>query len=295
VRRMTRDATFDLDGRVFVNEGARLVRVAIEADRVLGGTGPLQPRSLCTKAAVRVVAIGALHKAFLYAVVVRPRELRADVLMTGEAQLRLIRHQQALGLLGVVRLVAIDAAYLAQGMLAAGDVLVLQIVIMTAQAAVADRRGRDVFEGENLGRIAAALNVRLAWPVTGFAPLERHAPAGVAHGLPVWRGLVVLVDLLMARLAGFGPDISRGIHRLVRHRLRRLLRLRSGGQAGGRKMRNSDETQGGDAQSQLFTIRHGGPPARTPSFETGRSLNRGDYQKLPQHRAQPDVFNRVVF
>jgi len=128
--------------------------------------------------------------------------------MTGKAQLGLTRYQQALRLLRVVRLMAIDAAYLAQGMLAAGEILVLLVVFMTVQATVADRCGRDAFEGEDLGRVAAALHVCLAGSMTGFASLERHAAARVAHGLPVWRGLVILVNLLMARLAGVGPDIS---------------------------------------------------------------------------------------
>ena len=85
VRHVTGDAALDLDGLVLVNEGARLVRVAVEADHVLGGTGPLQPRSLCTETTVRVVAVGALHEAFLHAVVEGPRKLRAHILMTGEA------------------------------------------------------------------------------------------------------------------------------------------------------------------------------------------------------------------
>ena len=157
---------------------------------------------------MRVVAIGAFHKAFLYAVVEGPRELWTHVLMTGKAQLRLTRHQQALRLLRVVWLVTIDAAYLAQGMLATDEVLVLLIVIVTTQAPVADRCGRDAFEGEDLSGIAATLDVSLAGSMTGFASLERHAPAGVAHGLPVWRGLVILVDLLVARLASFSPDVS---------------------------------------------------------------------------------------
>ena len=58
---MTGDATLDLDGCVLVNEGASLVRVAVEAHYVLGGAGPLLPRSLGAKAAVRVVAVGASY------------------------------------------------------------------------------------------------------------------------------------------------------------------------------------------------------------------------------------------
>ena len=58
---VTGDTALNLDRWVFVDKGARLVRVAVETDDVLRGTGPLLPGPLRAKAAVRVVAIGAFY------------------------------------------------------------------------------------------------------------------------------------------------------------------------------------------------------------------------------------------
>src|ERR671939_555091 len=79
VRRVARRAPFGLDGRVLEGERPLLVRVALDAGRVHAGR---EPALLLLEAAVRVVAVAALHRAFQYLVVEGLREL---VLLLGVA------------------------------------------------------------------------------------------------------------------------------------------------------------------------------------------------------------------
>ena len=65
VSQMARLAAFNLNGRMFVNKRTLFVRVALEADRILGGGSP---HLLRFDRAVNVVAIAALNQTLIDAV-----------------------------------------------------------------------------------------------------------------------------------------------------------------------------------------------------------------------------------
>lgn len=85
MRRMTGDAPIRLDRSMFVNEGALLVCVTLNASRV---DARRQSRLLEFKATVRIVAIAALHRSFQHFVMERQIELVLGFTVTTEAKLR---------------------------------------------------------------------------------------------------------------------------------------------------------------------------------------------------------------
>src|SRR6185369_10633790 len=84
VRRVTRDATIGLHRRMLVNKRSLLVCMALDASRVSPGR---QSRLFKFEAAVRVVAIAALHRAFQHLVMERQIELGLRLTMTTETEL----------------------------------------------------------------------------------------------------------------------------------------------------------------------------------------------------------------
>jgi hypothetical protein len=96
---------------------------------------------------------------------------------------------------------------------------------MASQAAPIDLFGRNVFEGEDLGFVAAASHVVGAWAMAGFAALMRRSGFGIERRLPVRRSRPIVIDLLMAGFAGISS------HVLGRIRGRAFARRRSYGRS----------------------------------------------------------------
>src|SRR5208283_4363688 len=93
---------------MFIRKRSCFVRMACEAHLVLRSRGTqltgLEP-------AVGIVAVGAFHQAFVNAMVERPVELLFLVQMARVAKIRLLHLQKVLALFGMVRIVAVRAAY----------------------------------------------------------------------------------------------------------------------------------------------------------------------------------------
>jgi len=106
VRQMARLAALDLDGRMFVNKRSLLVRVALEADRILRRGCP---HLLGFDCAVYVVAIAALNQTLVDTVVKRHFEFSFFIEVAAVAKFRLSFHQEELFRCRVVRGVAGDA------------------------------------------------------------------------------------------------------------------------------------------------------------------------------------------
>jgi len=87
VRIVTRGAAFDLERRMFEDERALFVRVALEAGGIRPGR---QSYLLLLEPSVRIMAITALHRAFQYLVMEGPVELRLGLVVTRHAELRLV-------------------------------------------------------------------------------------------------------------------------------------------------------------------------------------------------------------
>ena len=85
VRRMACNAPIGLDRSMFVNERSLLVYVTLDASRVGAGS---ESRLLKFEAAVRIVAIAALHRAFQHLVMEGQIELVLRLAMTTQAKLR---------------------------------------------------------------------------------------------------------------------------------------------------------------------------------------------------------------
>lgn len=99
MRRMAHLAALDLHNLVFKDEWALLVRVALEADRVLCGR---DTQLMWLRCAVGVMAIRTLNQAFVHAMVEWHLELRFLLQMAGVTKFRLSLDEQELRAAGVM-------------------------------------------------------------------------------------------------------------------------------------------------------------------------------------------------
>ena len=95
---MARLAAFDAHGGVLIDERPAFIDVTLQAwaldiERALHHARPRGHRPRGSKGAMRVVAIAALHEAFIDAVMRGHFELRAHVRMAGIAHLILLLRQ----------------------------------------------------------------------------------------------------------------------------------------------------------------------------------------------------------
>lgn len=209
VRGMARDAALGFHRRVLEDERSRFVAMALEARSVLrcrdAELAALEP-------AMRIVAVAALHEAFVDAVMKRARELLLGFQMAAVTQLRRLLFHQELAFPGVMRTVAIVASDVVLQMRRAREIAVFLAGLVAIEAARAGLCRRNALETENFGLIATALDVGLAWAVAGLAAMPFGAPLRVQRGHKVRRSLEIFVEALrghifMAGLAGFGAYI----------------------------------------------------------------------------------------
>src|SRR5215207_2692967 len=244
VRRVARRAALGLDGRVLEGERPLLLRVALDAGRVHARR---EPALLGLEAAVRVVAVGALHRALQHLVVEGLRELvlLLGVALEAELLLAALEHLGVLEarLLGVGRgdervrggpvraghaavgRVAVGAAHVVAPVLAADEVAVLLAARVAVQTRVGDLHGGLALERPYLRLVAAAVHVRLARAVARLAADNLPLPALLVDELGVGGPLELLVPVLVTGRAGLAPDVVVGIHGGDLLRLRRLLLL----------------------------------------------------------------------
>ena len=162
---MAGGTTVDLYDRVLEDKGPGLVGVAFEADGVARGRGAELARF---ESAVRIMAIDALYKTFVNAMVEGAGEGLLHLQVALVTELGLLLPHQMLRFLGIVRIVAVGAADIVLQVRGAPEVCVLSAVLVTAQAARADLLGGRVLEREDLGFVAAAFHVFLAGTVARF-------------------------------------------------------------------------------------------------------------------------------
>ena len=228
VRQMARLASIDLYGLVLENKRPLLVRVALEADRVLCGGSP---HLFGAHRAVHVMAIAALHQPFIYPVMEWHVELRFLLEMAGVAKLGLRLDEQELRLLRVVGRMAGDATHIILRMLRVDGIHVLRAASMAVEAPRVDLLCGSHLEFENLGLVSSAVDVGLPRTVATLASLPRRAFLRIQRGHKVWGILKMLEEILgwhicVAGLAGLGAYIERGIRRA---RISLLIRLFGGG------------------------------------------------------------------
>jgi hypothetical protein len=213
VGQMARLASLDLYRSMLVHKRPLLIRVALEADRVLRRGSPHLFRA---HRAVHVVAIAALHQPFIHPMMKRHVELRFLLEMAGVAKLWLGLDQQKLSLLGVVRRVARDATDVILQMHRVDGVHVLRAASMAIQAARADLLRRCAFKSENLGLVSSAVDMGLPRTVATFAALPRRAFLRIQSGYKVRRILKTLKEpfgwhVCVTRFARFRSNVQRWI------------------------------------------------------------------------------------
>ena len=112
VRRVATAAALGLHRHVLVNEGSLLVDMALVANRIPARQGPHLPKG---GRAVGIVAVVALHQAFVDPVVKGFGKISFGCGMAPVAQLGLALDQQMLLFLGVMRRMAVKTANITAG------------------------------------------------------------------------------------------------------------------------------------------------------------------------------------
>jgi len=216
VRAVARQTAFSLDCGMFEHEGSACLCMALGADRILICCGF---DVVVAEGAVNVMAVAALHQAFIHLVVEGLIERRLDIGVTLEAQLRLRCLQQTLFRSGTMYAVAAEAAHAGLRMRRAIKVGVCSRMATEACSIHLLRRG--LAQLQNLGNVSATFHVRATWTVaalTGGACAAMHQ-----HNLRVRIVSKVLGDICMAQRARIGSHIVRRIRRARQVRRARLL------------------------------------------------------------------------
>lgn len=186
--------------------------MALEADQVLRRRSPQLPGQ---ESAVRVVAVRALHQAFVDAVMEGPGELLLLVEVAAVAERRLACFQEELALFRVMRIVTVRAGYPVLEVHGTRVVTVFLAILMAAKAARADFLGGGVLESKNFGLVSATVYVSFAWSVTRLAAMPFGALLGIQRCYVVGRIFKILVETLarhvfVASLAGLAAHIVAG-------------------------------------------------------------------------------------
>ena len=217
VGRVAGRAALGLDRLVLVNERSLLVHMAIEADRVSGDSGAellvLAERIERESggAAVRIVAVGALHHALDHLVMERHVEERLNGAMAAEAKLRLLLHEQEIHVGRMVRGMAIGAAHVVLEVDRIEEVHVFVPALMARHAALGDCLIRHLGEVIRHGRLPARSDVQRTRTVTAFATLLRRPRFLLEQRFVVRRVFkIVFENIRVTGLTGVRPDIFRG-------------------------------------------------------------------------------------
>src|SRR5215472_3162869 len=221
VRSVARQAAFVcLYRRVFENEWSHGVGMALGADGELPGSSADLVADL---RAVRIVAVAALHESDINAMAIGAGELGLLRGMAAVAQLRLRLHQHEIHITRLVWTVAGGASDAAGKMSGLGKVLCFKTGLVAFGADAGGLGGSQRLKTNDLGDIAATVDVRLARPVTTLATVLIAFEQRV-----VWGGCEVLFPyLLMAGLADVVGGVSACGSCLRSHGLIGCLRLSS--------------------------------------------------------------------
>src|ERR1700687_3859590 len=135
MRSVARDAAFDFHALMLIDEGPRFVGVTLEADSILRRSGADLPAQ---KSPVGIVAVVALHHAFIHSVMERAVELLLHFLVAAIAEHGGLFLHQELAFLRVVGRVAVRATDSVLEVSGAREVVMLFAILVALQAACAD-------------------------------------------------------------------------------------------------------------------------------------------------------------
>jgi len=191
-----------------MHKGPGFLRVALDTGHILGRGCPQLPR---LKAAVRIVAIAALHHAFIDAMMKGAIELLFGFQMAAVAKLWLLLLHKPLAFLGMVRRMAVDASNIVLQMRRTSEITVFFSIGMTVKARLAGRLRRNGLKSEYLRLVPTAFDMFLAGTMTGFAALPLRPALVLECGNEVRRSLKVLEDVFVTSFASFGAHVERWV------------------------------------------------------------------------------------
>lgn len=185
---MAGGAAIDADGGVFKGEGAALVDVALEAGLFVleargdhAGTGGHAPGG--GVGAVGIMAVGALHEAFVDAVFDGLGELGLDVGVALVAELGLGFGEELAGRGGLVDGMTGGAGDVGGGVGGAADVGAGELFGVAGEAVVEGGAGGELGEGDDFGFVAFAFDMGAAGAVAGLAVVFRFEVGVTEEGL----------------------------------------------------------------------------------------------------------------
>ncbi len=200
-------AALGLHRHVLVDERSLLVDVAL----VTNGIPARQtPHLFYSCRAVRVMAVGALHQAFIHPVMKGFGKVRLGGSMAAVAQLGLLLNQQILLALGVVRRVTVKTSNCAAGVGGLGKVRLFVTFAVAGQTAGAGFLPGLALEDVYFAFVAASGDVLRARPVATLATLLGWTARFVQRGFPVRRLFPGVVNLFVTGFAGFRSHILGG-------------------------------------------------------------------------------------
>ena len=208
MRCVATEAAFALDGSMLIHERATGFHVALDADCILIGGG-FEVAAL--EGAVDIMAIAALDQAFVDLVMEGHVEVWADVGVALVAEVRLGGDEELRIRYGLVDTVAAEAGNAGPGMRRAQEVGVG--IGVAAEAGLIDLGGCEFVEANDLGHIATAFDVCLAWTVAALAGialaavLEGQLGVRIVHhaiGHNLVAGGAGVIAYVSIRWSGFG-------------------------------------------------------------------------------------------
>lgn len=191
MRAMTGLATVNPHAGVFEDKRAALVDVAFQAGffvtkMLRDEAWPLSHSPGWRVSAVRIVAVRTLHHALIHSMLERHRKLSSYLAVTIAAKVDLLFGEQELRGRGLVDAMATGTNHVGLCVLRPSDVSPGNRLRVTVKAAVHCLSGSLLGESEDFRLVTAALNVRLARPVTAFATRCLSLVMRVAEEVPVY-------------------------------------------------------------------------------------------------------------
>ena len=158
-----------------------------------------------------IVAVRALHQAFIYAVMEGFLKLRLSLKVAGIAERWLAVNEKELSLFGMMWRMAIRAGYVVGLVSRTLEITVFFAILMALQTLRRDFFGRRALEDEDLRFVATPRNVVCPGAVACFTTLKLHPTFGVQGCLPVRSLFKRGVDFVVAGLAHVGSNVFAGI------------------------------------------------------------------------------------
>jgi len=225
VRYVARVAAFHAHTGMFENKRSALIRVALQTRlfvimRCIQQTGgaAISPRSC--EASMWVVAIRALHNAFVDTVFDGHAELSANRLVAPIAKFALLLRQQKFCSRGMMDRVTVCADNIGVGMLRAPDVRLREVFRMAAKAGIDHLRGSHLRESANRCGASSGSQMIAPRPMTTLATGLLGRVLTRSYRLEMRIPVKIFINICVAQAALFAANKLRRRRRTLRQHSR---------------------------------------------------------------------------